>query len=140
MQDQRYKFEFDSLFNHLYFTHTHTHIYMYTLYNGSTRAKPECSIWRAILSFILYIYIYIYIYYIMLYIYIYIYIYISTESTCKLQNTSTHSLTTHVSLYYTSFICAIIFVFIYYKRIFLWMRFNCLNAKELIKSYKLWGD
>ena len=37
----------------------------------------------------------------------------STESTYKLQNNSTHSLTTHISLYNTSFICAIIFVFIY---------------------------
>ena len=37
----------------------------------------------------------------------------STESTYKLQNNSTNSLTTHISLYNTSFICAIIFVLIY---------------------------
>ena len=36
----------------------------------------------------------------------------STESTYKLQNDSTHSSTTHISLYKRSFICAVILVFI----------------------------
>ena len=70
----------------------------------------------------------------------YICIYISTESTCKLQNNSTHSSTIHISLYYTSFTCAIIFVFIYYKCIFLRMEFSCVNGRELSIIYKLLGD
>ena len=37
----------------------------------------------------------------------------STESTYKLQNNSTHSSTTHISLYNSSFISVNIFVFRY---------------------------
>ena len=53
------------------------------------------------------------------------------QSACKLQNNSTHSSTTHILLYNSSFICANIFVFIYIT-----FRINVKNDKNYIEQTK----
>ena len=60
----------------------------------------------------------------------------STESTYKLQNNLTYSLTSHISLYNASFICPIMFVFIYIY-IYIYIYIQCPARNFMVEENRI---